>query len=328
MEQVVSVIVPVYNVEKYIDRCVQSIVNQTYPSLQILLVNDGSTDQSVLLLENWAKKDKRIELLHKVNGGLSDARNYGMKQARGEYFAFIDSDDFIKSDMIETMLKVMLQENAQVGVCDMEYLYDDGTIKFASGGDFEQAELSQNPALIRMNNSACNKLFHRDLFNSVEFPVGKWYEDLATIPMVLFNAKKVVKINEPYYVYYQRSGSIAHSTSKKIFHIYEAIARVIDYIEQHCNNEQQKTQFIQEMMHAYILHGLDLTTLRIKDFDQKEEREEYLAKNMEQLNLYYPTWRKDSLLKQFSFKKKLIVALLKRNQWKAVLRIYDRSSAN
>ena len=325
MKHLVSVVVPVYNVQMYLNRCVQSIVDQTYSNLEILLVDDGSTDESYSLMKTWKEKDPRIRLLQKTNGGLSDARNYGIQRAQGEYFAFIDSDDFIRPAMIGTLLEAMLENQAQIGVCDMEYLYDDGRVELANGGDFQVADIRTHPELIRMNNSACNKLFARSLFSDIEFPIGKWYEDLATIPMICFNAERIVKVNEPFYVYYQRTGSIAHSANPKIFHITEAIQRVIDYIETHCSNEQLKNQFIQEMKHCYIIHGLDLTTLRIKDFDRSEDREYYLKENMKYLKQFYPDWENDIMVKSVGLKKKMIIALLKRKQWKAVLGIYDRS---
>lgn len=327
MKHLVSVIVPVYNVQAYLDRCVQSIVDQTYSNLEILLIDDGSTDESYRLMQNWAEKDKRIHLLQKTNGGLSDARNFGIQRAQGEYLAFIDSDDFIRPAMIEKMLAAMVEQRAQIGVCDMEYLYDDGRVEFASGGEFAVGDVKTHPELIRMNNSACNKLFARSLFQDIEFPVGKWYEDLATIPMICFNAERIVKVNEAFYVYYQRSGSIAHSANPKIFDIYKAIQRVIEYIEVHCDDTSLKNQFIQEMKHCYIIHGLDLTTLRIKDFDESEDRGKYLAENMKQLKRCYPDWEQDAFVKSAGLKKKLIIALLKRKQWKAVLGIYDRSKS-
>ena len=328
MNQKISVVIPVYNVERYLDRCLQSVVNQTYTNLQILLVDDGSTDGSGRLAEQWASRDARIVVLHKPNGGLSDARNYAMRYAEGEYWAFVDSDDFIRPQMMEGLLKACLQHEAQIAVCDMEYLYDDGRRDLASGGDVTVGQLRQHPELIRINNSACNKLFAASLFDEVRFPKAMWYEDLATVPMLCMRAQRMVKVNEPYYVYYQRSGSIAHSASLKIFHIYEAIQRVIDDIRAHCDNEEMKQQLIAEMQHCYIIHGLDLTTLRIKDFDRSEDRAGYLAQNMQWLRQVYPQWQNDAVYRSWGWKKKLIAQLMNHGQWKAVLGIYDRSGSN
>lgn len=319
MNELVSIIVPVYNVQEYIDRCVESLVKQTYENIEIILVNDGSTDNSLELLENWEKKDNRVVIVNKANGGLSDARNAGIKAAKGDYFFFIDSDDFVDITMCEKMMASLKEHDSDIVVCDMKYLYDDGEEKFASGGDFVCESVKENPSFITINNSACNKLYKRELFNDAQFPVGRYYEDLALIPSLLYKAKRVSKVNEPFYVYYQRKGSIAHSANKKIFHIYDAIKDDIDYVKNH-GNEQD---VIEELKHFYIIHGLDLTTLRIKDFDDKEVRVEYLKENMKCLKAVYPDYKKDSAYKSAGFKKKIVFMLLDLGLNRLVLRLYD-----
>ncbi len=319
MEPLVSMIVPVYNVEKYLLKCVQSIQKQSYQNIEIILVNDGSKDNSLSICNDLAKYDDRIVVLDKPNGGLSDARNFGIQHAQGEWYSFIDSDDFIDEGMIESMLNAVVINDADIVVCDMEYLYDDGRLVLASGGEFECDSIPNNPALIRINNSACNKVFHRNLFDDVEFPLGKFYEDLATIPILLYKAKKIVKVDEAFYTYFQRSGSIAHTANRKIFDIYDAINTVIDYIK----NKGNERKIIDELYHLYIVHGLDLTTLRIKDFDDKKIRESYLTENMRILKKIYPDYEKDKLYQNYSFKKKLIFRLMKMGRMKTVLRIYD-----
>lgn len=320
MENIVSVIVPVYNVEKYLERCVQSILLQSYINLEIILVNDGSTDNSLELCRKYKKKDKRIMVIDKTNGGLSDARNAGLEVATGEYVCFIDSDDFIESTMIEKMVAQAELDQADICVCDMEYLYDDGNKSFASGGDFSKASVKENPALIRINNSACNKLFKTSMFMDVKFPVGKYYEDLATVPILLYKANLVTKVNEAFYIYYQRTGSIAHTANKKIFEIYDAIEDCIDYVQKHGN----ETSIINELKHQFVIHGLDLTTLRIKDFDDKILIPEYLLENMEILRQHYPNYQKDIYYKKYPWKKKLIFKLLEWKKVQLVMRIYGR----
>ena len=143
MNQKISVVIPVYNVERYLDRCLQSVVNQTYTNLQILLVDDGSTDGSGRLAEQWASRDARIVVLHKPNGGLSDARNYAMRYAEGEYWAFVDSDDFIRPQMMEGLLKACLQHEAQAGSGVRRGFYG-GTAQAASRTDpYQQQRLQQ-----------------------------------------------------------------------------------------------------------------------------------------------------------------------------------------
>ncbi|MCI5773555.1 MAG: glycosyltransferase [Erysipelotrichaceae bacterium] len=320
MSILVSIVVPIYNVEKYLSKCIDSIIAQTYQNLEIILVNDGSKDNSLAICQNYANKDARVKIIDKVNGGLSDARNAGIQQAKGEFVAFIDSDDFIKAKMIEEMLAQIQITNSDICVCDMEYLYDDGRLDFAGGGAFDQGSVKEDSELMVINNSACNKLYRLALFNDWLFPVGKYYEDLATVPVLLYKAKKICKVNEAFYVYYQRSGSIAHSANKKIFEIYEAINRCIEYVK--INNSDPR--LLAKLQSLYILHGLDLTTLRIKEFDDKAVREEYLAENMQYLRKYYPNYRNDERYKETSFKKKVIFKLLEKGKYKLVLKIYDR----
>lgn len=320
MNKKVTVIVPIYNVEQYLKRCVDSILLQTYQELEIILVNDGSTDNSLQLCNQMVQQDHRIRLIDKVNGGLSDARNAGLKQATGEFVCFIDSDDFILPTMIEKMVNQAEVDQADICVCDMEYLYDDGTKSFASGGLVEKKSVQEMPELIRINNSACNKLFKTSMFQDIQFPVGKYYEDLATVPILLYKANKITKVDEPFYVYYQRTGSIAHTASKKIFDIYDAIASCIDYVQEHGH----EAEILKELYHLYILHGLDLTTVRIKDFDDRTLIAEYMLENMELLEQHYPNYKEDTMLQEYSWKKKLIFKLLEQKKVKLVMKIYGK----
>lgn len=319
MESKVSVIVPIYNVEKLLDRCILSILNQTYVNIEVLLVNDGSTDGSLQICKQYSQ-DNRVIIIDKPNGGLSDARNAGLKVARGDYCAFIDSDDFIKETMLETMMKQIKKENADICVCDMQYLYDDGREDFASGGTFTSTNVVDTPELVSVNNSACNKMFKTTMFQDVLFPVGKFYEDLATIPILLYKARKVCKVDEAFYIYYQRSGSIAHTANKKIFDIYDAIAGCIHYVENHGN----EPKVLKALKKLYVLHGLDITTIRIKDFDDKKLIPEYMEENMKCLNKHYPNYKDDDLFKTYSWKKKLIFYLLEKGKINWVMKLYGK----
>ena len=209
----ISVIVPVYNLEKYIRQCLESVLNQTYRDLEILAVNDGSKDSSKEILDAYALKDPRITVLDKPNGGLSDARNCGMDHMTGEYVVFIDSDDVIDPDMVGHLLEAAEKTGSDIAVSDMEYFYEDGRTGYSDGGQFTCTNVRETPGLIAINNSACNKLFRSELFLDVRFPKGLWYEDLATIPILLCKAGSVVKVNEALYRYRQRSGSIINMTS-------------------------------------------------------------------------------------------------------------------
>lgn len=318
MEKKVSVIIPVYNVQDYISECLLSVVNQTYQNLEIIAVNDGSTDLSRKELESWLVRDPRIIIIDKENGGLSDARNCGLKQASGDYISFIDGDDRIIETMIEELVKSLEENKSDIAVCDMDYFYDDGSVSYSSGGSFQNTNIQEMPHLIGINNSACNKLYRKELWRDISFPFGKYYEDLATVPIVLYKAHRVSKVSQPLYEYRQRRGSIAHAVNENIFDIYDAIDAVKDYVQAHGN----EAEVMKEINHLYIVHGLDLTTLRIKDFNQKEVREEYLNRNMDRLMKSYPQFDQDEAYKRVSLRKKIIFSLLKHRKMRQVLRIY------
>ncbi len=320
MSALVSVIVPVYNVEAYLAECLDSIIAQTYPDMEILCVNDGSKDGSRSILAEYEKKDSRIVILDKENGGLSDARNYALDRARGEYIACVDSDDVIAADMVGKLVKRLEDTGSDIAVCDMEYFYDDGSTSRSEGGVFDVTSVRETPALIAINNSACNKLVRKELFAGIRFPVGKYYEDLAVIPILLYKAEKCAKVNEPLYRYRQRSGSIAHSANPKIFDIYDALDGVRGYVRAHGN----EAGVLQELHHLYLVHGLDITTLRIREFDDKKIRSSYLEENMKRLKQSCPDYKKDSLYRKAGWKKKLVYFLLSGGAYDMVLRLYDR----
>ena len=320
MNDLISVIVPIYNVEMYLERCILSIIRQTYDKLDIILVNDGSKDKSLDIAKEYEVKDTRIKVFSKINGGLSDARNFGLLQATGKYVVFIDSDDFIDSLMIETMYNSIIKTKSDIYICNIKYLYDDNSEGFASGGLFTVSSVKNEPRLISINNSACNKMFLKSMFDDIKFPVGKYYEDLYIIPILLYKAKMISKVDRSFYIYYQRKGSIAHSANEKIFDIYLAIDNCINYVKTHGNEKE----IIEELYSMYIIHGLDITTIRIKDFDDKKIRKSYLRKNMNLLKEYYPDYKKDLKLKEFSSKKKFIFSLLNLKLEDLVLKIYDK----
>ena len=321
MNNKVSVIIPVYNVQDYIKECIDSVTANSYQNIEILAVNDGSRDYSRKILEELQEKDSRIIILDKENGGLSDARNYGMKHSTGDFYLFVDGDDVIHQDTVKELLEALESNHSDIAVCDMEYFYEDSDErKYSSGGDFSTTSCKENPKLISINNSACNKLFKKEVFNDIEFPIAKYYEDLACIPILLYKANKVTKVNKAFYYYRQRKGSIAHSANKKLFEIYDALDGIYEYVKNH-GNEQA---ILEEIRHLYIVHGLTLTTLRIKDFDDKSVRKEYLNENMDRLEQSYPNYKNDSLYKKASIKQRIIYELLRKRKMDVVLKIYDR----
>ena len=315
----VSLIVPIYNVQDYLRDCLESLIKQDYENLEIILVNDGSKDHSLDIANDYARKDKRFMVLTKENGGLSDARNYGIDHANGQYCCFVDGDDTVDSHYVSAMVNT-LDPTIDMVVCDMEYHYEDGMTTFSSGGTFHKENVNTMPDLMTINNSACNKLVKTTIVKSFLFPKGKNYEDLATVPIWIVKSNQIIKVDQPLYFYRQRHGSIAHSANMKLFDIYDAITRCLDYLSDH-----GLTTLIPLMRSNYIRHGLDLTTLRIKDFDDHDQIIPYFQYNMSRLNALYPAWRKDPLIGSYPFKKRLIFTLLGARHYGLVKRLYGKN---
>jgi len=209
----ISVIVPVYKVEAYLDRCVSSIVNQSYRNLEIILVDDGSPDNCPAMCDAWAKKDSRIKVIHKENGGLSDARNAGMRVATGEYMSFIDSDDYIASEMYQLLFERMQTEGSDIAACGVEMVYEDGTAnrKLTQDGKCVLSRAEAMEAVLReswLKQPVWYKLYKADLIQAVFFPVGKYHEDIFWTYQAVARAEKVSVIDKPCYFYIQRSDSI------------------------------------------------------------------------------------------------------------------------
>ena len=227
MGEKISVIVPVYNVEQYLERCVDSIINQTYTNLEIILVNDGSTDNSGKLCDELAKKDERIRVIHKENGGLSDARNRGIDEAESDLVGFIDSDDYIDSDMYEVLLKNLNNTDADLSMCALYDVYNN--TPEAQVANKETWELSSEQAIKMvmeakiLSVTAVNKLYRKSLFSDLKFEVGKIAEDAFIMVKLLDKCKKIVATNEKKYYYVHRENSITtQKFSTKFLNVIEA----------------------------------------------------------------------------------------------------------
>lgn len=208
-EVLISVVVPVYNVEHYLKKCVDSICHQTYRNLEIILVDDGSTDCSGSLCDEFATSDSRIRVIHKSNGGLSDARNAGMGLASGEWWMFVDSDDYIAPDTAETLLLAAVENHCEIAVCNMMRIYEDGkqepfycpvTEPTIWAGE-QRFETLRQP-------SVCNKLFRADLFKELRFPKRKFYEDTFVYHVLAYRASRIALTGLSGYYYLSRRESI------------------------------------------------------------------------------------------------------------------------
>ena len=226
MNDLISVIVPVYKVEKYLNRCVESIVNQTYKNLEIILVDDGSPDNCPQMCNEWAKKDSRIKVIHKQNGGLSDARNVGISEATGIYITFVDSDDWLDLDCIEFLYGQLIVNKVCLAICHFRTVNDNKILKDDCKNDTEVISAKEYLKRILCWDCAsvtiCGKLFEKNLFNDVKFPQRKLYEDNGTTHKLILKCDKVVASRKTKYNYFMRNGSITHRKFDK---------KNFDYIE-------------------------------------------------------------------------------------------------
>ena len=236
--ELISVIVPVYKVEKYLNKCVESIVNQTYKNLEIILVDDGSPDNCPAMCDSWAEKDARIKVVHKPNGGLSDARNAGMAVATGEYIAFVDSDDWVDVDMYCRLYDAIKNEDADIATCGARRVWEDGQSPRELRAVNIDCVLEREKAVeafITSNGlvqTVWNKLYRRNMVANILFRKGTLYEDEFWTWQAFVKAKRIVTLKESFYNYLQRSDSImgAGFTKQSIVVIHAKIERQ-DYIE-------------------------------------------------------------------------------------------------
>lgn len=220
MDALVSVIIPVYKVEQYLDKCIKSVVEQSYKNLEIIIVDDGSTDNCPLICDNWAKLDERIKVIHKSNGGLSDARNAGLQIAKGDYISFVDSDDWIASNMYQTMIDVIQKENADICACGImvSTLRDEHALDIPEVRGDSKKTLGLLYDDTRYPVATWNKLYRRKCWEKLRFPVGKICEDAFTTYLLVDQADKIVQISDPLYYYRIRSESImtSHFSCKRM----------------------------------------------------------------------------------------------------------------
>lgn len=218
---IVSIVVPVYNVEQYLEYCVASLKQQTLKNIEIILVDDGSPDNSGKICDELAKTDERITVIHKENGGLSSARNAGIKAARGKYIGFVDSDDWIEPDMYENLLNLIESHDADIADCDM---IETAERAYVTNEQTQEIEvLSQKDALniffritkANINYCVCDKLFKKELFDKVQFTEGIIFEDIDFNFRVLLHVNRVVNTNAPHYYYFKNPEGISRNSLRE-----------------------------------------------------------------------------------------------------------------
>ena len=286
----VSVIVPVYNVEKYIDKCLKSLVEQTLDDIEIIVVNDGSTDDSKKVIDNYIERyPGKIVYLEKKNGGLSDARNYGIPYAKGKYIAFLDSDDYVEKDIYEKMYEVAKNENSDMVECDFYWEYPNKTKK-----DIGVIYSGQNEMLENVRVVAWNKLIKREILeiSKIQFPKGYRYEDVEFTYKLIPYLSKVSFVKEPLIHYIQRQNSISNSQNERTKEIFDVLEHVLEFYKEKNIYEKYKN----ELEYTYTRYLLCSSLLRMVKIDDKKIRQECLNAAWENLNTKFPNWKNNKIL--------------------------------
>jgi len=287
----VSVIVPFYNVEQYIEKCLDTLVNQTLKEIEIILVNDGSKDKSKDIVKKYLEDyPEKIVYLEKENGGLSDARNYAIPYAKGEYIAFLDSDDYVEKNMYNDMYEKAKQENSCMVECDFYWEYKDKRKQDIGKEYKEKKEMLKNIRVV-----AWNKLIKREILEKtqIKFPKGYRYEDVEFTYKLIPYLEKVSFLRKPYVHYIQRQGSISNSQNERTKEIFDVLEHVIEYYKE----KQLYEQYKEVLEYIYVRYAFCSSLKRVAKIQNKDIKEKLLMKTWENVIDKFPNWKKNGILK-------------------------------
>lgn len=303
----ISVVVPIYNVENYLERCIKSIVNQTYKNLEIILVDDGSPDRCPDICDEWGKQDSRIKVIHKKNGGLSDARNAGLKLAKGELISFIDSDDWINLRFFEVLYKVMIQENSDIVQCNYRALekqideegFDSDLLNISSFTNEEA--LSMLIDNDRLRQVVWNKLYKKEVID-LEFKKGYINEDEFWTYRIFSNASVISYVDVVLYYYFQRSGSIINENySLKRLHGLEALIERSEFIEKEYPRLKEKAA---NSVYYSCVYACQMS-MKYLPRDERRRAKDYIKPIAKKFKI------KSNELKKLPFKQRIWISLSK-----------------
>ena len=288
----VSVIVPFYNVENYIEKCLQTLVGQTLDDIEIILVNDGSKDRSKIVVDKFLKQyPEKIVYLEKENGGLSDARNYAIPYAKGEYIAFLDSDDYVEKTMYKDMYELAKKEDSDMVECNFYWEYPDKKkedVGIVYNGKKEMLE--------KIRVVAWNKLIRKEVLekSKVLFPKGLRYEDVEFTYKLIPYLDKISFLKKPCVHYIQREGSISNDQNERNKEIFDVLEHVIDFYKENNLYDEYKD----ELEYVYVRYAFCSSLLRIVKIKDEFVQRKLLDLTWEKVNTTFPEWKKNPVLKK------------------------------
>lgn len=266
----VSVIVPVYNVENYLEKCLNSLVNQTLKNIEIIVVNDGSKDNSQSIIDSFSKKYKNIKSYKKDNGGLSSARNFGIKNASGKYVGFVDSDDYVEPEMFEIMYNKAEKGDFDVVTCNINYVYDNRIEKVKTSIKTNACTKDEiKKIMLDIYPTACNKIFKKSLFDHVLFKENIWYEDVEFLYRVFPFIDSMSYVDGYEYNYLQRGGTISSTYNDKVFDYIDNWNGILDFYK----NNGFYDSYKKEIEYSYVRY---LYATFIKAASKFRDREDFL----------------------------------------------------
>ena len=313
----VSVIVPIYNVEKYLEKCINSLLSQTLEDIQIILVNDGSKDNSGNIAREYEKNNKnRIIYVEKENGGLSDARNYGLKYATSDFIAFLDSDDYIEKNAYEEMYNKAIEENADYVECDFIWEFPN---KIRVDKQYTYKNKKEMLSFVRV--VAWNKLIKRQLIidNNLEFPKGLRYEDVEFTYKLIPFVNRFAYVDKPFIHYVQREDSIANVQNERTAEIFTVLDNVIEFYKKNNIYEEYRN----ELEYNYARYLLCSSLKRMCKIKDKSIREKLLTESWERLNLNFPNWKENIILKTVNIGKNKYMRTVNKSTYKIYSKILE-----
>lgn len=279
--ELITVVIPVYNVEKYLRKCVESVMNQTYKNLEIILVNDGSTDNCDEICQEYRDRDKRIKLINKENGGLSEARNVGINHSKGKYISFIDSDDYVDKEYIELLYNIITLYDADISISSHRVIYEKKCMDKSNGKEF-----CANPEIILekilyddgIDLSTWGKLYKKDLFESIRFPKGRLFEDSATTYKLIDKSKKIAVCSKATYNYIIRKNSISNEKfSERKMDLIISTKEMTDFIRNKYTRLQSACD--RRLMYSYLSTLTQLSKSNVKNKKIEKELMKYINEN-------------------------------------------------
>lgn len=319
----ISIIIPVYNTEKYLKKCLNSVINQTYQNIEIIIVNDGSPDNSDKIIRDFQKKyPDKIRAFNKKNGGLSDARNYGIKKATGDYITFLDSDDYVEKNCYELLINKAYEKDFDLVVCDFNNVYKDKITKGYSQVDSDILEKKYIKKVYKnIYPVVWNKLFKKELLEKIQFKKNVWYEDVEFLYRLLPEIKNIGVVKEALINYVKRDGAITKTFDERLYHYINNWNGLLEYYKKNNLLEEYKEEF--EYCYVRYLYATFIKqATNYKDYEEYEKAVNEAIKNVKK---NFPNYKKNKLfytslkgMYLLLFNKKIANILYKRNQKKVM----------